>query len=130
MFLLEPQDWCSSFKILFRPINFSKNPLPFLLSVSQPSLDQSGRGSLSSYYDSVGGSVSSKEGGPYGHTPQPRPQPEPISHPVITNNSPALVAQALSGANPSVIFQYWISGQSGDHYKEVAMPYFTCNTSI
>lgn len=65
-------------------------------AVSQPSLDQSGRGSLSSYYDSVGGSVSSKEGGPYGHTSQPRPQPEPISHPVITNNSPALVAQALS----------------------------------
>jgi len=69
-------------------------------AVSQPSLDQTGRGSLSSYYDSVGGSVSTKEGqqpGPYtGHTPQPRPQPEPISHPVITNNSPALVAQALS----------------------------------
>ena len=68
----------------------------FSISVSQPSLDQSGRGSLSSYYDSG----SSKEGGPqYGHT-QPRPQPEPISHPVITNNSPALVAQALSGRDP------------------------------
>ena len=66
-------------------------------------MDQTGRGSLSSYYDSVGGSVSTKEGqqpGPYtGHTPQPRPQPEPISHPVITNNSPALVAQALSGGD-------------------------------
>ena len=33
---------------------------------------------------------------------------------------------------PAVIFQYWngISGQSGDHYKEVVMSYFTCNTTL
>ena len=67
--------------------------------VSQPSLDQSGRGSLSSgYYEN--GSSKEPQGPQYGHT-QPRPQhQEPISHPVITNNSPALVAQALSGEEP------------------------------
>merc|ERR1711971_192485 len=64
-------------------------------AVSQPSLDQSGRGNLSSgYYES--GSSKEPQGPQCGHT-QPRPQhQEPISHPVITNNSPALVAQALS----------------------------------
>ena len=104
----------------------------FLFLVSQPSLDQSGRGSLSSYYDSVGGSVSSKEGGPYGHTSQPRPQPEPISHPVITNNSPALVAQALSGGHRVQYFNIGMGYQDNlvTITKEVAMSYFTCNPAI
>lgn len=64
---------------------------------SQPNMDQSGRGSLSSYYESVGSSVSSKDGtGGTGYQPVISRQE---SHPVISNTSPgpALVAQALSG---------------------------------
>jgi len=63
---------------------------------SQPNMDQSGRGSLSSYYESVGSSVSSKDGtGGTGYQPVISRQE---SHPVISNTSPgpALVAQALS----------------------------------
>ena len=70
-------------------------------SVTQ-SLDQTGRASLGSYYESVASSVSSKDSGVQnggaggGYHPVISRQE---SHPMITNTSPgpALVAQALSG---------------------------------
>ena len=66
------------------------------------SLDQTGRASLGSYYESVASSVSSKDSGVQnggaggGYHPVISRQE---SHPMITNTSPgpALVAQALSG---------------------------------
>ena len=71
-------------------------------SLGTQSLDQTGRASLGSYYESVASSVSSKDSGVQnggaggGYHPVISRQE---SHPMITDTSPgpALVAQALSG---------------------------------